>query len=214
MTTLYYFAGACSLVPHIVARELSLDIAVKAAPRPDDAGRAEYLDEINSLGKVPALQLDDAQVITQNVAIVEYMVSIAEAQGKVEIVYPKLGTLEHAQALRWLSFANSDIHPAFAPLFSPKRFSKNEADFPVMKDMAVELLSDLYAHVDGEYASKDWIANNQYSAADIYIYVTYRWALRMGVDLSPFKGLKKMVAAIQARPAVIQALAEQGVPAI
>ena len=95
MTTLYYFAGACSLVPHIVARELSLDIAVKAAPRPDDAGRAEYLDEINSLGKVPALQLDDAQVITQNVAIVEYMVSIAEAQSKVGIVYPKLGTLEH-----------------------------------------------------------------------------------------------------------------------
>ena len=155
MTTLYYFAGACSLVPHIVARELSLDISVKAAPRPDDAGRAEYLDEINSLGKVPALQLDDAQVITQN-----------------------------------------------------------EADFPVMKDMAIELLSDLYAHVDGEYATKDWIANNQYSAADIYIYVTYRWALRMGVDLSPFNGLKKMVAAIQARPAVIQALAEQGVPAI
>ena len=76
MTTLYYYAGACSLVPHIVARELGLDINTVAAPRPDDAGRYEYLDKINALGKVPALRLDDGTVITQNIAIVEYLAAL------------------------------------------------------------------------------------------------------------------------------------------
>ncbi|MGL4767413.1 MAG: glutathione S-transferase N-terminal domain-containing protein [Formosimonas sp.] len=210
MTTLYYYAGACSLVPHIVARELGLDVAVKAAPRPDDAGRAEYLDKVNSLGKVPALQLADGTVITQNIAIVEYLA----AQGAADVVYPALGTLAHAQALRWLSFANSDLHPAFGPLFRPQRFSNDESNFPHIKKMASELLLDLYAHLDGEYAGKDWIANNQYSAADVYIYVTYRWAKAMGLDLSANHNLARMVAAIQTRPAVLKAIEEQGIALI
>ena len=214
MATLYYYAGACSLVPHIVARELGLDINTVAAPRPDDAGRYEYLDKINALGKVPALRLDDGTVITQNIAIVEYLAALGEAAGKVDVVYPKLGTLAHAQALRWLSFASSDLHPAFRPLFRPQLFTKSETDFQMIKDIATDVVLDLMAHVDGEYLQRDAIANNQYSAADIYIYVTYRWASRLGLDLSPYSGLKKMVAAIQTRPAVLKALEEQNQPLI
>lgn len=214
MTTLYFYAGACALVPHIVTRELDLDVAVAAAPRPDDAGRAEYLDKVSSLGKVPAVLFDDGTALTQNLAIVEYFAAQGEAQGKVGVVYPKLGTIEHAQALRWLSFANSDLHTAFAPLFRPQRFSSNEADYAMIKNLAAEQVLDLFAYANGEYLNKDWIANNQYSPADIYIYVTYRWASSMGLDLSPFAGLKKMVAAIQARPAVVKSLAEQGILSI
>jgi glutathione S-transferase len=214
MSTLYFYPGACSLVPHIVSRELGLAVAVKAAPRPDDTGRAEYLDKVSPLGKVPALVLDDGQVITQNLAIVEYMAALGEAAGNAGVVYPKLGTLEHAQALRWLSFANSDLHPAFGPLFRPQRFSSDESAYPMIKGLASEQVLDLFAHVNGEYNERSWIANDQYSAADVYIYVTYRWAKMMGLDLAPYAGLAKMVAALQARPAVITALAEQGVPAI
>jgi glutathione S-transferase len=214
MSTLYFFAGACSLVPHITARELGLDIVAKPAPRPNDGGRAEYLDKINPLGKVPALQLDDGTVITQNLAIVEYLAGLGEAAGHVGVVYPKLGTLAHAQTLRWLSFANSDIHPTFAPLFRPQRFTQNKTDFPMVKQLATEQLLDLFAHVDAEYQKNEWIANNQYSPADIYIYVTYRWASSMGLPLAPYSALKKMVAAIQARPAVIKALEEQGIAPI
>jgi glutathione S-transferase len=214
MSTLYYFAGACSLVPHVTARELGLDISVTAAPRADDAGRAEYLANINALGKVPALQLDDGTVITQNLAIVEYLVAQGEAAGKVGVAYPKLGTLEHAQALRWLSFANSDIHPAFSPLFRPQRFSSNEAEHAGVKQLAAENVVSLLAHVDAEYQTRDWIANNQFSAADVYIYVTYRWASAMGLPVANMTGLAKMVANIQTRPSVVQALAEQGIAAV
>ncbi|TDR31142.1 glutathione binding-like protein [Hydromonas duriensis] len=207
---LYFYAGACSLVPHIVARELNLDVTALAAPRPDDAGRAEYLDKVNPLGAVPALQLDDNRVLTQNLAIVEYLA----AQGQAGIVYPQLGTFEHAQALRWLSFANSDLHPAFKPLFAPQRFTTDEASFDSVKDLAKDRVLDLYAYLNTEYQGKDWIAGNQYSAADVYIYVTYRWATRMGLDVSPFANLRAMADRIQARPAVVKALAEQNQPAI
>ena len=207
---LYFYSGACSLVPHIIARELNLDVTTEAAPRPDDAGRAEYLDKINPLGAVPALQLDDGRVLTQNLAIIEYMAAL----GEPNIAYPKLGTFEHAQALRWLSFANSDLHPAFKPLFAPQRFSADEASYDMVKSLAKDRVLDLYAYLNTEYDGKEWIANNQYSAADVYIYVTYRWAKRMGLDLSPFANLDQMVARIQARPAVVAALSEQNQTAI
>ena len=84
----------------------------------------------------------------------------------------------------------------------------------MIKDIATDVVLDLMAHVDGEYLQRDAIANNQYSAADIYIYVTYRWASRLGLDLSPYSGLKKMIAAIQTRPAVLKALEEQNQPLI
>jgi glutathione S-transferase len=38
------------------------------------------------LGKVPALQLDDGTVITQNLAIVEYLAGLGEAAGHVGVV--------------------------------------------------------------------------------------------------------------------------------
>ena len=207
---LYFYSGACSLVPHVIARELSLDVAVLAAPRPDDAGRAEYLDTINPLGAVPALQLDDGRVLTQNLAIIEYMAAL----GEPGVAYPKLGTFEHAQALRWLSFANSDLHPAFKPLFAPQRFTPDETGYPLIKALAKDRVLDLYAYLNTEYEGKEWIANNQFSAADVYIYVTYRWAARLGLDLSPFGHLNQMVERIQARPAVVTALTEQNQTAI
>lgn len=207
---LYFYAGACSLVPHIVARELNLDVNVHAAPRPDDVGRAEYLDKINPLGAVPALKLADGRVLTQNLAIVEYMAGL----GVADVVYPTLGTFEHAQALRWLSFANSDLHPSFGPLFRPQRYTADETSFDMVRGLATTRLLDLYAYLNTEYDGKEWIANNQYSAADVYIYVTYRWALRLKLDLSPFAHLRQMANRIQARPAVVKALSEQNQPLV
>ena len=211
MTTLYYLTGSCSLVPHIVARELQLDVKLQLAPRNGEDGREEYLKNVNALGSVPALQLDNGSVITQNVAIVEYMASLGEQAGKVGVVYPKLGSREHAEALRWLAYANADLHPAFKPLFRPAIYTKNEAMHAEIKQNAMIRLMDMYKFVDRQYINKDWIANNHYSAADIYLYVSLRWARSLGLDLSSFASLQKMIAKIQARPALILALKEQGI---
>lgn len=71
---LFYKAGACSLSPHIVLREAGLDFTaekVDLALKKTESG-ADYLT-INPKGQVPALLLDDGSLLTEGVAIVQYL---------------------------------------------------------------------------------------------------------------------------------------------
>ena len=70
---LYYLPGACSLSPHIVARELGItlelekvDLATQKA-----ASRTDFL-EFNRKGYLPALQRDGGSVLPDGPAIVQY----------------------------------------------------------------------------------------------------------------------------------------------
>jgi glutathione S-transferase len=73
---LYYSPGACSLAPHIVAREAQIalelekvDIATKRTER-----GANFL-EINPKGSVPVLGLSDGERLTEGPAIAQYLLS-------------------------------------------------------------------------------------------------------------------------------------------
>src|SRR6266704_4256183 len=71
---LYYSPGACSLAPHIVAREAGLAfdlVKVDLAKRKTETGE-DYL-AINPRGLVPAIQLDDGEVHTEAAALVQYL---------------------------------------------------------------------------------------------------------------------------------------------
>ena len=63
---LYYSPGACSLSPHIVAREAGIPVELKKVDLKAKLveGSADYL-KTNGKGYVPALQMDDGQVLTE-----------------------------------------------------------------------------------------------------------------------------------------------------
>ena len=77
---LYYMPGACSLAPHIALREagLSFDLEKVERSKKTQSG-ADYL-AINPKGSVPALGLDDGQVLTEAAVIQQYITD--KAPGK------------------------------------------------------------------------------------------------------------------------------------
>src|ERR687886_2104189 len=112
---LYYAPGACSLAPHIVAREAGLRLDLeKVDLRSGKTESGAAFADINPKGYVPALKLDNGEVLTEASALLQYLADQApQAQ-----LAPAAGTMERYRLLEWLGFISTEIHKGFGPLWN------------------------------------------------------------------------------------------------
>ncbi|TBR39868.1 MULTISPECIES: glutathione S-transferase N-terminal domain-containing protein [Dyella] len=198
---LYYLPGACSLADHIVLEWTGAPYEAHAVPR--DQLKTEYL-KINPLGVVPALVEDDGWVLTENVAILGYL---AEKYPQAELAGTDMRS--RADVMRWLGFLNSDIHPAFKPIFGPARFIADESQHAELIDNARARLRDMFGRVNEQLKGGDWITGKR-SIADPYLFVVLRWAKGKGVDLSGFDELERFSARMREDEGVKAAMKAEG----
>jgi glutathione S-transferase len=199
---LYYSPGACSLADHIVLEWIGKPYeAVRVSG--DDRKTPAYL-ALNPAGAVPVLE-DDGWVLTQNSAILNYLADLNPGAGLLGDGSPR----GRAEVVKWLAVVNSDIHPAFKPLFGTIAWIGDEALIAKGKDVARASLRDLFARVDAQLAGRDWVAGTR-SIADPYLYVVLRWAKAMNVDLSGLGNLERFFNAMQADAGVRRALEQEG----
>jgi glutathione S-transferase len=197
---LYYAPGACSLSPHIVARELGLPIEplkVDTKTRTIDGG-GDYL-KINARGYVPALELDDGQVLTEGPAIVQYLADLKPEAG----LAPKAGTFERYRLQEWLNFLTSEIHKQFSPLF---KANTPEGYKPIAKD----ILATRFDWLDGQLAGKDYLMGSRFTVADAYLFVLLGWTRPLQIDLARWPNLAAFHRRVGARPRVQEALQAEG----
>ncbi|MEA1065092.1 glutathione transferase GstA [Erwinia sp. HR93] len=197
---LYYKAGACSLSPHIVLREtgqdftlVKVDLASKRTENGDD-----YL-KINPKGQVPALELDDGTLLTEGVAIVQYL---ADKVPDRQLLAPT-NSLTRYHTLEWLSFISSELHKGFVPLFRP--------DTPeAMKPIARQALEQKLSYVNEELADKQWLTGQRFTIADAYLFTVLRWAYALKLNMTGLTHLDEFMARMKARPSVQTALSAEG----
>ena len=199
---LYYSPGACSLADHIVLEWIGKPYeAVKLAR--EERYKPEYL-AINPAGAVPALE-HDGWVLTQNAAILNYLADLHPESGLGGDGSAK----SRAEVNKWLSFANSDVHPAFHPIFGSTAYLEDTAIVDKTKDAARAKVRTLFERADAHLQGRDWLADGR-SVADPYLYVTYRWARATGVDVSGLDNLAGLASRMEAAPAVQKALKDAG----
>lgn len=173
---LYYMPGACPLATHIVLAWTGAEC--EGVKLDHDALHQPDFLRINPMGAVPALDID-GEIMTQNAGILTYL---AEA-------YPDAALLgdgsprQAAEVHRWLGFVNSDMHPAFTPLFGATGYLGDETVIEKTKDHAKRRLRKMFEIVDAQLKGRDWVTGAR-SIADAYLYVMIRWAKSVGVDLS------------------------------
>ena len=181
---LYTMAGACSLAPHIALQWSGLPFDAELVSH-SDIKTDSYL-KINPAGSVPALVLDDADVILQNIAILQF-VSESSPDANLMGKTPR----ERAETIRWLAHLNSDVHKSFLPIFGPAQFADDDAGKELAANKAKEKLHKLFGAIDKHLEGKEWLANGHRSIADPYLFVVLRWARGKGVDLSGMDNLAK-----------------------
>jgi len=161
---------------------------------------------MNPAGAVPVFE-DDGWSLTQNAAILNYIAD--------KIPDAKLGgdgtPKGRAEVNRWLGFLNSDMHPAFKPMFGSTNYLEDKATIEKTHAHARKQLRGLFERVDAQLGKHDWIAGDQKSIADPYLFVMLRWAKGNKVDLSGLDNLKKFEQRMRADAGVQRVLKAEGV---
>lgn len=197
---LFYKAGACSLSPHIVLREAGLDFTaekVDLAQKKTESG-ADYL-AINPKGQVPALVLDDGSLLTEGVAIVQYLADRVPDRNLI----PAAGTLSRYHAIEWLNYVATEIHKGFSPLFNPKTPDE-------YKVIAREKLASQFSYLDTVLEKQHYLLGQRFSVADAYLFTVLRWAQALQFDLKKYAHLTAYFDRVAARPAVEATLSAEG----
>ena len=113
---LYFSPAACSLASHIVLKELGLPFeAVQVDLRSKKTKAGADFTAISAKGYVPALELDDGQVLTEGTAVLQYLADLKPAAG----LAPAASSFERYRLQEWLGFINSEVHKNYSPLFNP-----------------------------------------------------------------------------------------------
>ena len=197
---LFYKPGACSLASHITLREsgkdftlIGVDLMHKRMENGDD-----FL-QVNPKGQVPALLLDDNTLLTEGVAIMQY---IADSVADRQLLAP-VGTINRYKTLEWLNFIATELHKGFTPLFRP--------DTPEeYKPTVRALLDKKLAYIDDSLAGAQWISGSRFTIADAYLFTVLRWAFAVKLDMAGYKNIADYMARVAARPAVTAAVAAEG----
>jgi glutathione S-transferase len=197
---LYYSPGACSLSPHIVARELGIPFELKKVNTKDKTieGGGDYW-KVNGRGYVPALELDNGQVLTEGPAIVQYLADQKPEAG----LAPKAGTIERYRLQEWLNFLTSEIHKQFSPLFKPN----TPEDY---KPIAKENLATRFDWLDKQLEGKEYLTGKQFTVADAYLFVLTSWTKPTQIDLSKWPNIAAFQKRVAARPKVKEAMQAEG----
>jgi len=194
---LYISPGACSLASNIALHEAGIPFELaKVDKRTKRVGGVDFLT-INPKGYVPALQLDDGQVLTENVVVLQYIADLNPAAK----LAPPAGTMERYRLQEWLSFINSEVHKAFSPLFSAEATEET-------KTYSRNYLTKRLAYLEGALGDRTYLTGDQFTVADAYLFTVLGWGVHVAVDIGP--KLKSYVDRVRARPKVIEAMTAEG----
>ena len=197
---LYYAAGACSLSPHIVALEAGIPVElVKVDTKAKRTASDQDYWLINPKGYVPALALDDGELLTEGPAIVQYLADLKPESG----LAPANGTTARYRLQEMLGYINSELHKTYSPLFKP--------DTPdVVREERKEYLRKRYRLLEERLSQHPWLVGDRFTVADAYLFTVTNWARHVALDLSEFPALLDFQKRVAERPAVQTALEAEG----
>jgi glutathione S-transferase len=190
---LYSSPGSCSSASHIALLEAGAEFELIKLNLGTDRllpdGR--HLNDINPKGYVPVLELDDGSLVTENIAILQY---IADKYPLSKLA-PANGTMECTRLHEWLGYINSEVHKSFGMFFIPALPDD-------MRTLFTKRIDGRLAYVDSSLSKTDFLLGDQFTIADAYLFIVCGWAPKLKYDLSSFENILAWQASVAERPAV------------
>ena len=190
---LYFAPGACSLADHIALHEAGLTFEhIKVDLKAKKTESGEDFATINPKGYVPALALDSGEVLSENIAILDWIAHQNTA------LAPS-GPMGHTHLLEALAFISTEIHKSFKPFFA----GAGDADKSKASEMIRKRMGYLADTMQG-----DFIFGSKVSVADCYLFVMLLWTKKFSIT-APQK-LEGFAERMHALPSVQKAMKHEG----
>jgi glutathione S-transferase len=181
---------------HIAFEEAGIPVEVTVAK--DDAAWKK-IGEMNPQGAVPILVMNDGKILTQNIAILNF---VAESKPEANLL-PKMGTMDRAYAFQWLSWVASDLHPTFGPLFNPQIA-------PEARKAQIEKLEKLLIQADRHMEGRQFVAGDHFTIADAYLFTVFGWTSFLKVPTEQYRNMTDYCSRMAKRPGVQAAMKREG----
>jgi len=197
---LYYSPGACSQAPHILLHEIGLSHDAKRVDLKNKVleDGSPYL-EVNPKGSVPAIQLDNGEVLTENAVVLQYLGDRAGASD----VLPTVGNFRRYRVLELVNFITTELHKRFSYLFSPDTTDE-------MKQLVIRDLGKKLEYVDKQLGAGPFLLGEELTLPDPYLFVMTGWAEKMLGGLDRWPNLKAFRERMLQRPSVRHVLRFEG----
>lgn len=198
---LYYSPGACSLATHILLREAGLPFELeKVDIRSRTTEHGEDWMGLNPKGYVPALRLDDGEVVTENVVLHGYIADLAQGAD----LAPPHGARARLRQDELAVYISTEIHKNYSPLFNP-------ATTPDAARTTHDRLKQRYGLIETLLADgRSYLTGETFRTVDAYLFTVTNWSGPTRLDLSGFAHVMALQARIAARPAVQAAMRAEG----
>jgi len=196
---LYYAPGACSLAPHIVLRETGrrFDLeSVDLGTHRTETGGDFML--VNPKGYVPALRLENGEILTEAVVIMQYL---ADLTPEKQLAPPHM-TASRYRLDEMMHFIATEIHKQFGPLFKKQFGEKAQV-------AARATLGERFLYLQDLLKDQGYVMGSQFTIADAYLFVMLTWADQMDLDLRLWPVLEDYELRIADRPSVQAALSAE-----
>ena len=197
---LFYKPGACSLASHMVLREIGAKFELISVDT--DAGVTEFGDNylaVNPRGYVPALQLDDGEVVTEGAAVLQFIAEQADSN-----LIPPAGTMARTRLQEFLNYTSSEVHKAFSPLFSSNATEAEQLN-------ATNNVRRKFNHLETVLSDgRQYLLGKDFSVADAYMAVVCNWAQFKNIDISLWPHIASFVDRVLSRPTARAAMMAEG----
>lgn len=188
--------GSGSGIVEAACAEIGVEHEARDLDARNDEHRGDAYRTINPHRKMPTLELETGEIITESVAI---LITLDERHREAGLLPPP-GSEERAQALRWMLFLATELYPMVEMIDYPERFvPKGEAE--VLRERAEEIVRERWRTIEASIAGSPYLLASGFCATDLYVTKLGVW-LDGAWRREHLPKVDALITAVRARPAL------------
>lgn len=171
----------------------------------DDQESGDKVLAANPMRQVPALVLEDGEILTESAAILTWLVEAHPEAG----LGPLPGQAGRAQFLRWMSFVSAAIYSLYWVKDDPSRLVPDPAGHAALDARVLDRIAECWGRMGAQVSPGRYILGDQLTVLDLYVAVVSRFRPRRSRFYAVAPNMADAVRRVDADPRLADLWAER-----